>query len=122
MILAQLPDTDKVKYLYQAAGPERCRANSYQLKRISDELGVKFFSKDDLSKEIYQRFTVGQKVPLSEVKSILRSLYSDIGYDKTPKANDLQAYFETKEIKIVDPSTNKRINSYELIKNYYDRN
>ena len=116
VILAQLPDTEKVKYLYQAAGPERCRANSYIPKKISIELGIKFFSKEDLAREIYQKFTVGQKISLSDAKSILKDLYSSIGYDKSPKATDLQIYFETKDVKTVDPSTKKRLNSYELIK------
>ena len=115
-ILAQLPDTDKVKYLYAAAGPERCKANSYSPSEISKELGVKFFSKSEVAKEVYKEFNEGQKRSLSDIKQLLRSLYERIGYNKTPKAIDIQDFFETKEIKISDKSTGKRIKAYHLIK------
>lgn len=39
-----------------------------------------------------------------------------IGYNKTPKAIDIQDFFETKEIKIADKTTGKRIKAYHLIK------
>ncbi len=116
VILAQLPDTDKVKYLYQAAGIERCKANSYQPKRISEELGVKFFSKSDIAREIYQTFSVDQKIPLSDAKSELSGIYQRIGYDKTPKATDLKEFFEVKEYMTTNKSTGKRISGYRLIK------
>lgn len=75
VILAQLPDTDKVKYFYQALGPERCKANSYSPSEISKELGVKFFSKAEVAKEVYKEFNEGQKRSLSDIKQLLRSLY-----------------------------------------------
>jgi hypothetical protein len=116
VILAQLPDTDKVKYFYQALGPERCKANSYSPSEISKELGVKFFSKAEVAKEVYKEFSEGQKRSLSDIKQLLRSLYEKIGYNKTPKAIDIQDFFETKEIKIADRITGKRIKAYHLIK------
>ena len=116
VILAQLPDTDKVKYFYQALGPERCKANSYSPSEISKELGVKFFSKAEVAKEVYKEFNEGQKRSLSDIKQLLRSLYEKIGYNKTPKAIDIQDFFETKEIKIADKITGKRIKAYHLIK------
>jgi uncharacterized FlaG/YvyC family protein len=116
VVLAQLPDTDKVKYFYQALGPERCKANSYSPSEISKELGVKFFSKSEVAKEVYQGFNEGQKTSLADIKLLLKSIYEKIGYDKTPKAIDIQDYFETKEIKITDKSTGKRIKAYHLIK------
>ncbi len=116
IILAQLPDTDKVRYLYTAAGPERCKANSYAPKKISKELGIKFFSRADIAKAVYTRFNEGQKITLIDAKAILSEIYGDIGYDKTPKAVDLKNFFDLKDCMITDPSTKKRTKAYHLIK------
>jgi len=116
VVLSQLPDTDQIKYYYQTAGPERCKANSYSAKRISTEIGVKFFSKVDVSKEIYQEFSVGLKISKSEIKQKLKGIYSRLGYDKTPKATDIKDYFDIKRYQATDPVTKKRTESYELIK------
>ena len=116
VVLSQLPDTDKVKYFYTALGPERCRANSYKAKRISEEIGVKYFSKKEISKEIYKIFNIGDKLLNTEIKKKIKEIYDRIGYDKTPKATDLLEYFETKRYQAIDPVSRKRINGYELIK------
>ena len=116
VILAQLPDTDKVKYFYQAAGPERCKANSYSPKRISNDIGISYFSKSEVAVEIYKDFNIRDKVLWPQIKETLRQIYQKIGYDKTPKATDLKDFFEVKEYKVTDPTTKKRIHGYELIK------
>jgi hypothetical protein len=114
IVLAQLPDTDKVKYFYITAGPDCCRANSYQPKRISESLGVKFFNKSDIAKEIYSIFKVGDNFPLSDIKEKIRDVYNRIGYNKTPKAKDIESFFDVKKTKKV--ISGKSIHSYELIK------
>jgi hypothetical protein len=116
MILDQLPDTDKVKYLYTVAGPERCKANSYAPKKILKELEVKFFSRADIAKAVYTRFNEGQKITLVDAKVTLSGIYQRIGYDKTPKATDLKEFFEVKEYMTTNKSTGKRISGYRLIK------
>ena len=114
VVLAQLPDTDKVKYFYITAGPDCCRANSYQPKRISDSLGVKFFNKSDIAKEIYSVFKVGDNLPLSDIKEKIRDVYNRVGYNKTPKAKDIESFFNIKKTKKV--VSGKSTHSYELIK------
>ena len=116
MILNQIPVTDKAKYFYQAAGPERCKADAYILKRISESIGVKFFNRSELAAEIYKEFQENTKLSLSEIKSKLKDIYQRIGYDKTPKAIDISGFFNISEYTFVDKTTKKRVRGYELIK------
>ena len=41
-------------------------------------------------------------------------IYNQIGYKKTPKANDLEEWFEIKDILMTE--NNKRIHGFEIIK------
>ena len=47
---------------------------------------------------------------------MLCTIYSSLGYNKTPKANDLEEYFEIKECKVLNSETNKREHGFEIIK------
>lgn len=116
IFLAQLPDTDKVKYFYQALGPERCKANSYAPKRMAKELGEKYFSKKELSDAIYKEFSVSEKILVPDVKIRLKKVFDGLGYTKTPKATDLLGYFDVREFQYNDPVTKKRTRSYELLR------
>ena len=116
IVVDSMPDFDPVKYFYQALGPERCKANSYSSRRISTEIRVKSFSKEDISKEIYQEFQVGIKISKSEVKRKLGAIYSRLGYNKTPKAVDIKDYFDTKRAIISDATKTKRLEAYNLLR------
>lgn len=116
IVVNSMPDSDPVKYFYQALGPERCKANSYSSRRISTEIRVKSFSKEDISKEIYQEFQVGIKISKSEVKRKLGAIYLRLGYNKTPKAVDIKDYFDTKRAIISDATKTKRLEAYKLLR------
>jgi len=116
IVLAQLPDTDKVKYLYTAAGPERCKADAYIIKKITTSIGIKFFSKAEIAKEIYKNFSVGDVIPLPDLKIKLSEIYRSIGYDKTPKAVDINVFFDTELCRFTDKLTSKRIRGYKLLR------
>jgi len=66
--------------------------------------------------DIKSKFQVGNKYSKSEIKEILRTIYESNGYNKTPKANDLEEYFELKECKVLNESTSKRDAGFEIIK------
>ena len=116
IILNQIPDTDKVKYFYIAAGPDRCRALYYSPKKISNELGIKFFSKSEIANSVYQEFSGINILPLSEIKEKIKIAYSKIEYDRSPKAIDLKEFFEVSECTVVDKVSKKRIKCYKLLK------
>ena len=118
VVLCQIPDTDEVKSHYLSLGPQKLKALSYNITRIRRELGIVMFSPELLIQEVYSEFREGEKYTLSNLKNKLSSIYSSINYDSTPKANDIEKWFEAKEVlfnKIVD-GKRKRIKGYELIK------
>ena len=97
IILDQIGEHDNIKSYYLALGPEKLRALGYNKTYIEKELGIVTFSQELLESNIYSEFKVGDKITLADIKSILEVLYKSINYDATPKAKDLENYFNVKE-------------------------
>lgn len=116
IVLGQIPDSDEIKSYYTSLGPERLKALSYSVTFIKRELGIVTFSQDILESNIYSKFRVGDRIKMSDIKLKLGEIYSSINYDKTPKATDLENYFELKKCKITDSETKKRIDCFEILK------
>lgn len=114
IILDQIPLT--YKNYYQALGPGRCKALSYDVTYIEREYSDLQFNLEDLEYEIYKYFSEGLRYSKSDAKEILGKIYKSLGYNKTPKANDLEKYFEIKECKILNSETGKRDMAFELLK------
>ena len=114
-ILNQIPLVYKVYYI--VLGPERCKALNYEVTKISKEFSDMQFDKSQLRDEIYKNFTIGERYTKAGIKETLKNLYKSLGYNKTPKANDLDKYFELKECKVlVDEVSGKRDMGFEIIK------
>ena len=114
-ILNQIPLVYKVYYI--ALGPERCKALNYEVTKIFKEFSDMQFDKSQLEDEIYKTFTIGERYTKAGIKETLKNLYKFLGYNKTPKANDLEKYFELKECKVlVDKESGKRDMGFEIIK------
>ena len=117
VVLDQIGEHDNIKSYYISLGPERLKALGYNRYDIEKELGIVTFSYELLESSIYSEFKVGDKLTLSSIKDRLGYLYSSINYDATPKAKDLENYFEVKEYKsteVVD-GEKKRVRGYELL-------
>ena len=93
-VLNYLPLTYKL--YYEILGPERCRACGYIKTDIEKEFRDLKFNKQDLADRIYDIFKINKKYTKSEIKDTLKNLYTELGYNKTPKANDLEKYFKIK--------------------------
>ena len=65
--------------------------------------------------KILNYFKPDNKYLKSDIKETLRKIYESVGYSKTPKASDLEEYFEIKECKITI-STGKQDNGFKIIK------
>ena len=112
IILSQIPDSDYIKSYYNTLGPERLKNLGYIRSNIEKALGIVMFSDDLLLDSIYSSFKESEKYTLSELKSRLASIYSSINYQSTPKASDIENWFEIKEIFIYekkDDGSRKRI-------------
>lgn len=97
VVLDQIGEHDNIKSYYLALGPQKLRACGYNRYDIEKELGVVTFSQELLVNTIYSEFKVGDKITLADIKDRLGYLYSSINYDATPKAKDLENYFNVKE-------------------------
>ena len=120
IVLGQINDSDEIKSYYITLGPQRLKGMGYHITKIRKALGIVTFSDELLEATIYNEFKVGDKLVLSGIKDRLGYLYKSIGYDKTPKAKDLESYFEVKliYISILDETTGKKkqTKGYELLK------
>ena len=99
-------------------GKKKLKTLSYNSSLIRKELGIVLFNESDLSNHIKSSFNLGDKFTLSDLKIRLGELYERIGYKKTPKANDILDYFETKEYSIYEKMPDgkrKKIRGYELL-------
>ena len=119
VVLDQIGEHDNIKSYYISLGPERLKALGYNRYDIEKELGIVTFSYELLESSIYSEFKVGDKLTLSSIKDRLGYLYSNINYDATPKAKDLENYFEVKPIVMYERKENgsrKQIKGYKLLK------
>ena len=112
-ILIQIPLT--YKDYYEQLGPDRCRACGYIKTDVEKEFRDLKFNKQDLADRIYDIFKINEKYTKSEIKDTLKNLYTELGYNKTPKANDLEKYFEIKLCKVT-VETGKQDNGFKIIK------
>ena len=118
VVLYQIPDSDEVKSYYVTLGPQRLKSFSYNITKIRKAMGVVIFSEELLLDTIYSEFKVGDKYIFSDLKLKLGDIYSSINYQSTPKANDIERWFEVKEVqntRIIE-GKKKRVRYYELLR------
>ena len=119
IVLGQIADSDEVKSYYLALGPKKLKALTYSKTYIKKELGIVTFSKELLINTITLNFNPGEKYSLSDLKVKLGNLYNSINYDSTPKASDIENYFDVKSVVMYEKKedgTRKQIRGYELLK------
>ena len=122
IFLNQLLDKDEVKSYYTTLGPKKLYSLGYNVTRIKKELGIVTFSWELLRDEIYSNFKEGEKYTLVNLKNKLDSLYSSINYQSTPKATDIENWFEVKicQVSMIIDGKKKRVNCLELVKSKRD--
>lgn len=117
MILLNINEKHFVEY-YTVLGPDRLRSLGYNITRINKELGIKTFDKTGMISTILDTFIVGSRILLSDVKRMLKTIYDDNGYKRSPKATDLEDWFIIKEVFIIaqdETGQRKRGKGYEII-------
>ena len=118
IVLGQMSDSDEIKSYYTTLGPERLYTLGYNLTKIKRELSVIVFNPLLLQNHVYQDFKVGDKLSLAEIKQKLFNIYTEINYDKSAKANDIEDYFEIKKIVTYEKNSDgsrKQVRGYELL-------
>ena len=118
LLLDNLSDSCYAKYYYSIS-KERASALKYQKGNLEKEYKEQKVNQTNVSqviKDIKSRFKPGEKYSKSEIKETLRTVYESNGYNKTPKASDLEEYFELRLCKIFNEFTGKRDHGFEIIK------
>ena len=98
VILDQIPMTYKNYYL--TVGPRRCKALGYNKNEIIKEFNDSILDIDNIKNVIYQEFKEDENYLLKDIKEKLSEIYNSLGYNKTPKATDLEEYFRIKRVRI----------------------
>ena len=104
------------KYLsyYNFFGTKICKSKKYCEETLKHMLSDAI-DQDSLRSRIISEFMLGGKYTRKNIKERLAIIYKTQGILKTPKANDIEEYFETKPAKITDTVTGKRDHGYELL-------
>ena len=120
-VLDNIYDTSYSKY-YWTISASRAGTLKYQKGNLEKEYQYIVNSSKSISeieadvKNIINiEFKVDDKFTKAEIKEKLRKIYENCGYNKTPKSNDLEQYFEIKECKVT-VSTGKQENGFKIIK------
>ena len=120
-VLDNIYDTRFSKY-YWTISAGRAGSLGYQSGKLEDEYnkitnpGDKSDIERKVQEKIFNTFLVGNKYSKVDIKEKLREIYLNNSYDISPKASDLEKYFEIKLCKIPNKETGKRDMGFEIIK------
>ena len=119
-VLNNIYDTSYAKY-YWTISASRTGTLKYQKGNLEKEYQSIINPKDtsytenEVKQKILSTFQVDSRYLKSDIKEMLRKIYTELGYEKTPKAGDLDVYFEIKECKITN-SLGKQDHGFKIIK------
>ena len=128
-VLNNIYDTHYTKY-YWTISASRAGSLKYQKGELEKEyqaclhpeiVSSKYIVEDLENKEkakdiILTTFLLDNKYLKSDIKETLRKIYEDCGYNKTPKASDLDEYFELRSCQIKNKETGKKDHGFEILK------
>lgn len=93
-------------------GTKKIRALEYRVGEIRKVI-EEYYCKDDIKAMLILKFIVGEKYSLKSIKESLRTIYDSLNVDSTPKASDLEKYFDLRECQVAVDG--KRSRGYEII-------
>ena len=98
---------------YYVIGPDKSKSLGYQRSNLVKEYN-NYRRSGDIKSVIISEFQVSQRYTLKEIKERLGEIYQKLNISKTPKALDLENYFEIKKTKVTTVS-GVRENGLEII-------
>ena len=119
-VLNNIYDTSYSKY-YWFISASRASALKYQKGNLEKEYNIiNKISVDDIKDKvkisILNKFIIDEKYTMSDIKAKLGEIYIELKYNKTPKATDLNDYFELKKCQITNKETGKLDHGFKIIK------
>lgn len=114
-ILSQVVPVEYSTY-YLVLGPEKIKSLSYQKSKLEKEyIKASTGECSSISELFYSVFPIGRRLSLLDAKLDIKNIYNTVGLGKSPKANDLETYFDVKKTKIKNPE-GKFVDGYEILK------
>ena len=104
---------------FTVLGRDRIRALQFRKYALDAEYERLYGNQQkigNLNTIIYSTFIIGEKYTKNYIKERLGEIYSIIGIQSTPKATDLESFFEVKKIQVTNKETKKRDCGYLIIK------
>ena len=95
-------------------GLDRCKAEWYNTYLLDKRLSVMSFDRAKIQEELSNEFEVGQSYTKADIKEKLSEIYKKLSYKASPKATDLEEFFELKPCLITVDG--KRVNGFKILK------
>ena len=120
-VLDNIYDTSYSKY-YWTISAGRAGSLNYQSGKLEEEYQSIINPKDtsqienEVKGKILTSFLVDNRYSKQLIKETLRKIYEEAGYEKAPKASDLEQYFELKACQTRNKETGKVDNEFKIIK------
>ena len=99
-------------------GLDRCKAEWYNTYLLDKRLSVMSFDRAKIQEELSNEFEVGQSYTKADIKEKLSEIYKKLSYKASPKATDLEEFFELKSCLITVDG--KRVNGFKILKEKED--
>ena len=104
----------KFKTYYDLYGTSGCKSVGYIESLLKTKISNSLKS-PDLKERLISYFKVGSRYELKTIKLTLKSIYLDLGITKTPKASELENYFDVSGVKIYDSVLKKQNKGYLIL-------
>ncbi len=101
----------ELRYYYEALGADRIKALNYKEKKLLNEIHI-MKTKNKIRHELHGIIHIGDRILTTDIQQTLHDVYDKLGIDKSPKAADLNEFFEIHPVKI--PTANGRKNGFEI--------
>ena len=98
--LLDLVKEKRFKEYITVLGLDQCKATSYTPSFLDKRLNIRSFDKNILINDIYQTFYIDNSYTTPEIRTKLGKIYKNSLYKATPKASDLEYFFEMKACKV----------------------
>ena len=115
ILLTLLPDEySNFLSIFTVEEISSCKYRKADLKeKFNSKKGNQGIEKN-LILQVITYFQIGQRYSKSEIKEKLKEIYKNLGYNSTPKASDIEQWFEVKSVLLSE--NGKRVHGFEIIK------
>ena len=104
----------KFKTYYDLYGTSGCNSVSFRESLLKNKV-LNNINSSNLRDKLISCFKVGSRYSLKDLKFNLGLIYKDLSITKTPKASELENFFNVSETKVTDESTGKRNKGYLIL-------